>query len=108
MKNNARDILQELIGENNTSGDMIRAARKTLECSQEELSKLTGIGVTTISKYENNQINIGPIPAAKFAAALGISPISILYPMGIDHDKTIKSIRKKSEKFFKNHFNEVG
>ena len=108
MKNNARKVIQGILGENVTSGQMIKAARKTLDCSQDVLSKLTGIGVTTISKYENDQINIGPIPAAKISAALGISPISILYPMGIDHDVEIKEIRKQSRKMFKDYFSEVG
>ena len=100
-------LFRKILGEDTTSGDMIRAARKTLECSQKELSKLTGIGVATISKYENDQINIGPIPAAKIAAALGISPISILYPMGIDHDDDVQRIKKKSEKVFKTRFSEA-
>ena len=57
-----------------TIGDRIKARRKALGMSQDELSELTGANRVTISQYENGKF-LPSVPALqRIADALGTTP----------------------------------
>lgn len=95
MKLNAIDVLNEL---KSTSGGIVKAGRGLLKMTQKELSELTGISVSNISKYENDKRPLGASVASKLAAALQIDVQLILFPNGLDEVKELREIRKKSER----------
>ena len=77
------NFFKEITGENATTGMFLRNARKRAELTQAQVSKITGIKVTSISKYENDKLEMGASVALRFAALYKISPLTLLYPNGI-------------------------
>ena len=68
-------------------GENIRAARKALKLSQEELAELIGSNRVTISKYENNEYNPS-VPALKrLADALHTTPAELTGDMEEEEQK---------------------
>ena len=60
----------------NKVGNRIKTARKAKNLTQKELAKLLGCSHTTISKYEQGEIENMPRPRIqKLADILGVSPI---------------------------------
>lgn len=95
-------ILEELQEVPSTSGSLLKAFRKGLRLTQEELSEITGIQSTNISALENDKISMTGHYADIFAAALGIHPRILLYPNGQFHkSEELKRIEKRAQKMLK-------
>lgn len=95
MSNKTIKFLDKLIGKK-TTGFVLKSSRLRCNLTQDEVSIITGIDATSISRYENDKLNVGAEVAGKFAAAYGISLTSILFPNGLDAIDELQSIREKS------------
>lgn len=67
---------------NEAIGDEIRFARLRKRMTQEQLAQKTGLGRSTIAKYESGQIEMSMPVFIELCAAIGVSYIDIL--KGID------------------------
>lgn len=67
---------------NEAIGDEIRFARLRKRMTQEQLAQKTGLGRSTIAKYESGQIEMSMPVFIELCAAIGVSYIDIL--RGID------------------------
>jgi len=67
------EVFKDLLKERPEYAIVLRGSRSKENLSQNELSKLTGIPVTTISKYENGERVISESQAKKFGKALRVS-----------------------------------
>lgn len=67
---------------NESIGDEIRFARLRKRMTQEQLAKKTGLGRSTIAKYESGQIEMSMPVFIELCDAIGVSYIDIL--KGID------------------------
>ena len=67
---------------NESIGDEIRFARLRKRMTQEQLAQKTGLGRSTIAKYESGQIEMSMPVFIELCAAIGVSYIDIL--KGID------------------------
>lgn len=96
MKNelNALDFLDGLV-DNVTSGKVIRARRRSLGLTQQDVADLTGMETSFISSVENDNRAIGVHSAVKLAVAIGLHPSTILFPNGVEFDEELKEIEKK-------------
>ena len=85
-----------------TPGEVIRAHRKNFRITLKELSKASGIAESNLSLVENDKIEIGLKRAVLIAAALGISPTSILFPPGYEspYNKEAEKVQKRASKMF--------
>ena len=63
-----------------------------------EVEEITGISQNNLSLYENNKKNLDYIQATKIGLAVGLHPMTILFPNGIDKDIRFKEIAKRSQK----------
>jgi transcriptional regulator with XRE-family HTH domain len=67
---------------NESIGDEIRFARLRKRMTQEQLAQKTGLGRSTIAKYESGQIEMSMPVFIELCDAIGVSYIDIL--KGID------------------------
>lgn len=98
MGKKVKDLFEKFDTTPTTVGDMVRAFRKGLGFTLEDVSDLTGIQITNLSNIENDKVDLGVKRARLLAAALGVRPQDILFPFEQEKDKEIISIEKKSEK----------
>lgn len=97
-----KKLLNELGGAKFSSGDVLRAFRKRVGLSQEELASLTGIERSNISALENGRLDFTQHYAEICAAALGLHPMELLYPNGnYSMSSRVKEIAKKAKKYIK-------
>ncbi|MCB0356743.1 MAG: helix-turn-helix transcriptional regulator [Bdellovibrionales bacterium] len=95
-------VLDELQEKPSTSGSLLRAFRKGLKLSQEDLEEITGIKSTNISALENDKLPLTGHYADIFAAALGIHPRVLLYPDGQFYKSAeLKKIERRAQKIIK-------
>lgn len=94
------DVLDELVPEGATPGEMLRALRKREGLTLEEMQEITGIRDNNLSAIENDRIQMSQHYAEMFAAALDVHPMIFLYPNG-KFEKTLelKKIEKRAAKF---------
>ena len=78
----------------NTIGNKIQNYRKLKGMTQDELSKSSGIYLSTIKKYENGERNPKPDQLLKIAEALGIS-ITVFLDFNINTISDVLSIIMK-------------
>ncbi len=100
-------LASELKGKYYTSGDIVKISRESLDLTQADLARITGIPSGNISKYESGSRKIGFDIALKLSIALSIHHDSILFPNGIEKDyatilekiknRAIKIIEKKEK-----------
>ncbi len=83
-----------------TPGRVIKAFRTNFKITQQELAEVTGIAETNLSAIENDKVEIGVKRAVLIAAALGISPSSLLFPNGYEtaYEKDVKAVQSASAK----------
>ena len=91
-------MLEGYFPEEMSPGELIRAKRKNYGITLEEVSKVTGISQSNLSLYENDKKSLGYVQATKIGLAVGLHPMTILFPNGIEADKRFKEISIKSEK----------
>ncbi|HXH73845.1 MAG TPA: helix-turn-helix transcriptional regulator [Bacteriovoracaceae bacterium] len=85
------------------AGDFVRAQRKILNFTLEDLEKITAIDKANLSAYENNKKEIGVKVAVKLGAALNLDP-NILIASSISillKSPEIKEIQSRSKKLAK-------
>ncbi len=102
---NAGELLDKIAfsGESPKAGDYIRAQRKILNFTLEDLEKITNIDKANLSAYENNKKEIGVKVAVKLGVALNLDP-KILIESSIAtllKSPDIKEIGTKSRKMVK-------
>ena len=61
-------------------GDRLRDIRKRALLTQRELADKSGVGVTTIIRIENNQVEPQGRTIRKLAEALGVEPHELVKP----------------------------
>lgn len=65
-----------------TPGKTVRALRKRLKLTHEDLALLTGIDASNLSGIENDRVELGWDRASRLAAALGVSVTALVMPNG--------------------------
>jgi transcriptional regulator with XRE-family HTH domain len=65
-------------GYQTVDGQKLKEARQRAMISQEELSRMTGIGRATISNLENEERSAQPRTIRRLAEALGVEPRDLL------------------------------
>jgi transcriptional regulator with XRE-family HTH domain len=102
---NAGEFLDKVAfsGSSPKAGDYIRAQRKILNFTLEDLENITDIDKANLSAYENNKKEIGIKVAVKLGVALNLDP-KILIESSIASllkNPDIKEIGSKSKKMVK-------
>lgn len=96
------DVLDELVPQGATPGEMLRALRKREGLTLEEMEKITGIRDNNLSAIENDRIEMSQHYAEVFAAALGVHPMIFLYPNAkFEKSTELLKIEKRAAKFRK-------
>jgi transcriptional regulator with XRE-family HTH domain len=102
---NAGNFLDKIAfeGSSPNAGDYVRAQRKILNFTLEDLENITGIDKANLSAYENNKKEIGVKVAVKLGAALNLDPKILLEANIMTQLKNpeIKDIILKSKKLSK-------
>lgn len=90
-------------GKSPKAGDYIRAQRKILNFTLEDLENITGIDKANLSSYENNKKEIGVKVAVKLSSALNLDPYILLESSiySMLEEEEIKMIKVKSKKMVK-------
>ena len=97
-----RDILDEIDGSKVGPGELIRAARKRLNLTQEDVCQVTGLKRENLSALENGRVTMTPHYAELFAAVFGLHPASILFPSGQLHrSRKLQAIEKRARELIK-------
>lgn len=99
--NQLLDMLNESFPEKVTSGQVIRAKRKNYGITLEEVEEATDISQSNLSLYENDKKGIGLVQATKIGMAIGLHPMTILFPNGIEADLRFKEVALKGKKLLK-------
>ena len=92
------DMLNEFFPDEFTPGQVIKAKRSNYKITLDEVEKVTGISKTNLSLYENDKKSLGLIQATKIGLAIGLHPMSILFPNGYEKSLQFKDIVEKSKK----------
>jgi transcriptional regulator with XRE-family HTH domain len=100
-KNELLDMLSDSFPEEMTPGGIIKAKRKAYKITLKEVEEITGISQTNLSLYENDKKNLGYVQATKIGIAIGLHPMTILFPNGIKGDERFLEISKKSVKLLR-------
>jgi transcriptional regulator with XRE-family HTH domain len=96
------DVLDELVPQGATPGEMLRALRKREGLTLEEMEKITGIRDNNLSAIENDRIEMSQYYAEVFAAALDVHPMIFLYPNAkFEKSTELLKIEKRAAKFRK-------
>jgi transcriptional regulator with XRE-family HTH domain len=99
--NQLLDMLNENFPGEMTSGKVIRAKRKNYGITLEEVEEATGISQSNLSLYENDKKGIGLTQATKIGMAIGLHPMTILFPNGIETDLRFKDVAIKGRRLLK-------
>ena len=95
-------VLDELVPERATPGEILRALRKREELTLEAMEKITGVRDNNLSAIENGRIVMSQHYAEVFAAALDVHPMIFLYPNGkFEKSSELLKIEKRAAKFRK-------
>ncbi len=92
------EMLEEFFPDEMTPGQVIKSKRTNYGITLGEVANVTGIPQSNLSLYENDKKNLGYVQATKIGLAIGLHPMSILFPNGIEGDERFKDISKKSGK----------
>ncbi len=96
------DVLDELVPQGATPGEMLRALRKREGLTLKEMEKITGIRNNNLSAIENDRIEMSRHYAEVFAAALDVHPMIFLYPNAkFEKSTELLKIEKRAAKFRK-------
>lgn len=102
---NAGKFLDQIAfdGESPRAGDYVKAQRKILNFTLEDLEKITDIDKANLSAYENNKKEIGIKVAVKLGVALNLDPNILIESSILVHLKSpeIKEIQSRSNKLVK-------
>lgn len=102
MAKRMTDILNELIPEKASAGELVRALRKRENLTLVQMEEITGIHANNLSAIENDRIQMSQHYAEVFAAALDVHPTAFLYPNGeFEKNQQLRQIEKRAAKFRK-------
>ncbi len=102
MSKKMMTVLNELVPQGSTAGEMLKALRKREGLTLEEMEKITGIHDNNLSAIENDRIEMSQHYAEVFAAALDVHPMIFLYPNGkFEMNSELRKIKKRAAKFRK-------
>lgn len=94
------DVLNELVSEKATPGQLLKALRARDGFTLENMEEITGVRITNLSAIENDRIEMTQHYAEIFAAALSVHPNIFLYPNGIfEMTAELRQIEKRAAKF---------
>jgi transcriptional regulator with XRE-family HTH domain len=96
-----KSVLKEIDPSPVTSGEIIRALRKSLGFTLKDVEAISGIRETHLSAIENDSYELTKKYAEKLAATLGVHPSLILFPEGLAPSLEIKEIEKRRKKFIR-------
>ena len=97
-----RGVLENLLGEDLSSGEVLKGLRVKHRLSQDELAELTGIQRTNLSALENDRTQMTSYYAEVFSAVFKVHPSEILYPNGhVKRSTDLLKLKKKAEAYFK-------
>lgn len=97
-----REVLENLLGEDLSSGEVLKGLRIKNNLSQDELSELTGIQRSNLSALENDRTIMTSYYAEIFAAVFKEHPSDILYPNGhVKKSADLLKLEKKAEAYLK-------
>ncbi len=96
------NILNELVPQELSPGQMVRAFRKRENMTLEQVSELTKIQITNLSSLENDKIAVTQHYAEIFAIVFDVHPSIFLYPNGsFAKDNELLALEKRVKKFKK-------
>lgn len=99
-----RSVLHDILGEDLSPGEVLRAIRVNAGISQDELQEITGIQRSNISALENGRMPMTSHYAILLGAALKTHPAEILFPNGkFEKTKEVLEIEKKAAAVRKRH-----
>jgi transcriptional regulator with XRE-family HTH domain len=97
-----RKVIDELLEDDFTPGQVLRGLRIEKAVSQEGLSSITGIQRSAISALENDRIEMTSHYADIFSVVFKVPPYKVLYPNGeLKKSKDLKKIEKRADAYFK-------
>lgn len=97
-----RKVLENLLGEDLSSGEVLKGLRIRNDLSQDKLAELTGIQRTNLSALENDRIQMTSYYAEIFSAVFKVHPSDILYPNGhVKKSAELLKLEKKVDAYFK-------
>lgn len=97
-----RKVLENLLGEDLSSGEVLKGLRIKSNLSQDELADLTGIQRSNLSALENDRTSMTSYYAEIFATVFKVHPSDILYPNGhVKKSADLLKLEKKAEAYFK-------
>ena len=92
------EVLDDFFPGEFTSGQIIRAKRKSYKITLLDVEEVTGISQSNLSLYENGKKSLGNVQATKIGLAIGLHPMTILFPSGIQGDHRFDEVTKKAQK----------
>lgn len=99
---NMREVLENLLGEDLSSGEVLKGLRIKSGLSQDELAELTGIQRSNLSALENDRTIMTSYYAEIFATVFKVHPSDILYPNGhVKKSADLLKLEKKAIAYFK-------
>ena len=100
MRRRMKNVLNELVMEAATAGEMVRALRRREGLTLQQMGKITGIRGNNLSAIENGRIEISRHYAEIFAVALDVHPMIFLYPNGkFEKTAELKKIEKRAGRY---------
>lgn len=93
-----KHVLQEIESAEVTSGQIIRAIRKSLGLTLKDVELISGIKEPHLSSIENDSYELTKKYAEKLGASLGVHPTILLFPEGHESSTEIKAIEKRRKK----------
>lgn len=97
-----RDVLESMLGDDLSSGEILRGLRIKHKLSQDELAELTGIKRTNLSALENDRTPMTSYYAEIFSVVFKVHPSEILYPNGrVKKSSELLKLEKKAEAYLK-------
>lgn len=98
---NFMDMLSNFFPDKMTSGQVIRSKRLAFGITLEEVAFATGISQSNLSNIENDKKSVGLVQATKIGLAIGLHPMTILFPNGIENDERFEVAAKKGADLLK-------
>ena len=93
-----KSLLKEISSSILTSGQIIRAIRKSLGFTLKDVEDISGIKETHLSAIENDFYELSKKNAEKLAATFGVHPTILLFPEGTEPNDEIKKIEARRMK----------
>ncbi len=81
-----------------TTGQLIKAWRKNFNIDQADMAYACDIPQASLSKIENDKLMIGKTLVLKLSSFMGINPLILFFPMGIESEPIFIQVQKRKKK----------